>query len=63
MRYISTMFIYDLIPLIPMQFLKMKKDRQYLFYIVKMMRLKKGFDLYNVTAMMEKIKKYYKDSL
>lgn len=62
-RYLQTDFIYDLIPLIPFQFQSMYRNRQYLFYVVKMMRLWKGFDLFNVPKMMDKIKNHYQKSL
>lgn len=62
-RYITTDFVYDFIPLIPLQIVPLDRNRQYIFYLLKMIRLKKGFKILEVPAMMEKIKKYYQDSL
>ena len=41
-------FAVDLICLLPLGTLKMKRNREFLFFIIKMLRLVKGFELFNV---------------
>ena len=39
MNYLKTNFIYDFVPLLPINFIPMFRKREYLFYLVKMTRL------------------------
>ena len=41
-------FAVDLVCLLPLGILKMKRNREFLFFIIKMLRLVKGFELFNV---------------
>lgn len=59
-NYLKTEFLYDLIPSIPLQFFKFYNNRECLFYLIKLMRLFKGFDILDVFEMMKKIKAVYK---
>lgn len=63
MNYFYNGFAMDFIPLIPFFAIKMKRNRQQLFYIIKMIRLVKGFDLFDVPSMMTKIKFFYNKTL
>jgi aromatic ring-opening dioxygenase LigB subunit len=58
-NYLYSSFPLDLISLIPLQFIKLKRSRQLLFFMLKMVRLIKGFKLFNVPLMMVKVKKLY----
>ena len=53
MNYINTGFAKDFIPLLPFYAVKLKRNRQNLFYIIKMVRLIKGFEIFDVHTMME----------
>lgn len=46
--YLNTGFKSDFIPLLPMQFIPMFRNRQNLFYAIKLIRITKGLKLYNV---------------
>ena len=43
-RYIYGSFTFDAIALAPFYMIKLYRDRQKLLYIIKIIRLKKGFD-------------------
>ena len=47
-HYLDNGFKADFIPLIPLEFIPMYRNRQYLFYIIKLSRMAKGMELYNV---------------
>jgi len=59
-NYLKTDFIYDFIPLIPLQELPLPRDYARFFYIIKVMRLFNGFKLLNVEHIMAYIKKFYR---
>jgi len=59
-RYIKTGFMMDVIPLIPLQIFEMSNGRHNLFYLIKVVRLYKGFIIFDVHYMMHKIKDFYK---
>ena len=59
-HYLHSDFIWDLIALIPFQMIKLKNNRNCLFYLIKILRLYKGFNLLHVPTIMRKIKAVYK---
>jgi len=59
-HYFQTNFIMDLIPLIPFQLIEMPRGRNNLFFLVKLIRLYKGFQIFHVPTIMQKIKINYK---
>ena len=60
-NYLSNGFKGDIIPLIPFQFLPMYRNRQYLFYAIKLYRITKGLQLYNVQVMTDAMKDYWQE--
>ena len=46
--------------MIPLQIFSLKRKRQYMFYAIKLLRIKKGFRLFDVSKMMQKLKDRYK---
>lgn len=62
MRYLKGEFWKDFIPIIPLQLLNIGEDRR-LFYIIKIMRLIKGLQVFDVANIMEIIKKQYQKNL
>lgn len=62
-RYLRTEFLSDFIPLIPLQILVMKNNRQNLFFLIKFSRLIKGLRFFDVPKMMTYIKKKYAERL
>ena len=59
MNYLQTFFIIDLIPLIPLQYLDLPNNREKICYMVKIIRLEKGFRLLDVSRFLRVIKKAY----
>ena len=56
MNYLKTEFIWDCIPLIPLQGLTFPRHRERWFYLIKTIRLEKGFRLFDVAKFMKIIK-------
>jgi hypothetical protein len=50
--YYSTNFALDLITNIPFYFIDLKRKRMHIFYAIKILRIKKGFRLFDVTKVM-----------
>jgi hypothetical protein len=48
MNYINGVFVWDLIPILPLYVVELDRNRQYLFNIFKMIRIQRGFDLFDV---------------
>jgi len=55
-EYITGKFIWDLIPLLPFQILELDRKRDRLFYLLKVMRIPKGFILFDVPKLMKSLK-------
>lgn len=53
----------DFITMIPIQFLNLKRKRQYMFYAIKLLRIKKGFRLFDVSKWMNSLKQRYAQNL
>jgi hypothetical protein len=49
----------DVITLLPLQYLELKRRRQHIFYAIKMLRIIRGFHLFDINNMMTSIKEYY----
>lgn len=47
-NYVKTNFILDFLPLLPLNLIPMYRKREYLFYILKMTRIYKGFEIFDV---------------
>ena len=62
-NYIKTGFLIDLIPLLPFWLMKLPRQRQRLFLLLKMIRLVKGFTLFDVPKMMEVVKSGFQKNL
>lgn len=62
-NYLKTNFAIDFITMIPIQFLDLKRKRQYMFYAIKLLRIKKGFRLFDVSKLMRILKNRYKEKL
>lgn len=58
-HYLQNGFAMDFIPIIPFYAVSLKRKRQDLFYIIKMIRLIKGFNIFDVQNMMTKVKAFY----
>jgi len=48
MNYINGVFVWDFIPILPLYVVELNRNRQYLFNIIKMIRIQRGFDLFDV---------------
>lgn len=59
MNYIHGDFAMDVIPLIPFFVVKMPRNRHLLLNIIKMTRIIKGFDLFNVQRINAFVKNYF----
>ena len=62
-NYLNTNFAIDFITMIPVQFLNLKRKRQYMFYAIKLLRIKKGFRLFDVSKWMTSLKLKYMKKL
>lgn len=60
MNYFWGDFIKDVLPILPLQYISLRNNRASLFYLIKLLRLAKGFHILNVTKFMKKIKAVYK---
>ena len=56
-------FFLDFIVLLPFEYLKLKRKREDLFYLIKMLRIIKGFVLFDVPDMMAFVKAQYQKKL
>ena len=56
-KYLSDGFLTDFIPIIPLQLVELKNNRNRLFYLIKLIRMEKGFALFDVDKIMRAIKK------
>ena len=50
----------DIIPLIPFPLIKLPKERQNLFFLIKAMRVFRGLEKLNVPEIMKSVKEHYK---
>ena len=56
-RYLSNGFFRDFIPLIPLQLITIGSNgRGTLFYLIKLIRLQKGFEILDVSTLINSIK-------
>lgn len=59
-HYLYSTFYKDFLPIIPFQLTPLANRRGTLFYLIKLLRLAKGFKLLDVVYLMKKIKAIYK---
>ena len=50
--YLNGLFFIDFITLIPLQLISIKNNRNYLFFLIKMLRLVQGLRIFNVSVIM-----------
>jgi hypothetical protein len=62
-NYLNSKFALDFITIIPLQYLELKRNRQYCFYIIKMIRIIRGFHLFDIGNMMGFVKSYYQNRI
>lgn len=62
-RYLATDFKMDLFALLPLQHLDLARRRQRLFYLLKLVRFKKGFSMLNIPLTMKLVKKRVMDHI
>ena len=63
-RYYNGRFIFDLLSLIPFNFfVQLQSGYSRLFYLFKVLRLSRGFEILNVGNIMHNIKLYYQRRL
>lgn len=55
-RYVHGEFLWDLVPLIPLQYIEMENNLNFTFYLVKVVRLRKGFGAFTINQIVYKIK-------
>ena len=55
-RYLTSEFKYDLLAILPLQFIELKNHRERLFYLIKVVRLKNGLGLVNHEAIVKVVK-------
>ena len=58
-NYIHGSLVVDLIPLLPFQLLRMERNRQHLFFAIKIMRVFKAFKYMNVSKLMHYLQETY----
>jgi hypothetical protein len=56
-HYLMTDFMWDFIPLLPFQLFTMKNKRENLFFLIKLLRLRKGMKMLDVSMLKFYIKK------
>lgn len=57
--YLKGDFAIDFIAILPLQIINMKRNRHYLFLLMKCIRLKKGLRMMEVSSIMKQIKLIY----
>jgi hypothetical protein len=64
-RYIQSDFLYDLVPLLPFSFFLDNSQYKFyrLFFCIKVLRVKTGFDSFNIGKMYTDVRDYYKDRI
>ena len=62
-RYLKGQFLFDFIPLVPLQLITMKDGKERLFILIKIIRLVNGFKVFQVRNLMEVIKNFYQKKL
>lgn len=63
MHYLKGDFALDIICLIPFQLVTLANNRNYLFFTIKILRISKGLQLFNVASIMSKVKAIYFESV
>ena len=62
-RYLKTEFAWDMVPLLPFHLIPLSDDKNTLFYLLKVIRLYKGFKILDVSMLISSIKARYKQKL
>lgn len=60
-HYIKTDFLLDLIPLLPFERLFIGNNHEKIFFIIKTIRLGKGYQFFSIEAIINEVKKFYKE--
>ena len=56
-HYLKGEFVWDLVPLIPLQLIYLERDRNRIFYVIKMVRIRKAYKLFGKEFVMKYAKK------
>ena len=56
-HYLETRFIWDLIPTIPLQLLNLNHHFHYKLLLIKVMRLKRGLEVFDVSSIIKYVSK------
>lgn len=62
-NYARKELVWDLIPILPWQFLELRNNRERLFFVVKAMRASKGFQFLKVSQLMGRIREMNRERL
>lgn len=62
-RYLKGQFMFDFIPLVPLQAISLPGQKERLFFVIKIIRLVNGFKLFHVANIMKTIKKQFQRKL
>ena len=66
-RYLHGEFIWDAIPLIPLQLLHLKNNSQNIFFLIKIIRMRRSISKTSILGIIrilaEFVRKYYKDEV
>lgn len=62
-RYFENGFLLDLLSLLPFQFMTLPRHRERLLFLLKVVRIRRGFELFNIPKFMKVIKHHYEHKL
>lgn len=62
-NYVYGDFLFDIIPLVPLQLISIKARLNNLFYLIKVIRFVKGKELFNIMELMKNVKEYNKEKI
>lgn len=58
-NYIKTDFLGDLLPLLPLEMLQLNNGNERHFFLLKVLRIRKGYKLLSIKDLISEVKKYY----
>ena len=62
-RYVHGEFIWDLVPLLPLQYIEMESNLNFNFYLIKVIRLRKGFGAFSINQIVYKVKEMWQRTI
>lgn len=60
-HYIKTSFLWDLVPLLPLERFKIGSNHGKIFFLLKTVRLGTGYQFFSIEAIINEVKKYYRE--